>query len=153
MCGAGTDLDTDPKRDRRNQQLPINNWIRCFTSKPLPRDSGDPPPGVDAIAEDSSPLTTDANQQVSIDPASARFLSAAIAPPKDLNIQSMVMNDAENAAMNRKRRQRIVATDKNMDRFRHIAEMQNNLKEKSRSKTAYNVYRALVGNVIICTGT
>ena len=130
----GTDLAFGDRRRRRQQQLHFN-WIRCLTSKPPVTDDSIPHPAEEA--------------QI---PASM-FISSEMNPPKESNLRNMMVDDQAHAALNRKRRQRMFAADKNtMDRFREITEMQSTRKEESRIKTAQNVHRALMGNVIICTG-
>ena len=79
----------------------------------------------------------------------ANYLSGETQLPPSL----VVDKAATNAAMHKRRRQRSIASENDTKLYKQIVQMQNTEKEKSRRKTALNVYRALIGNVIICTGT
>lgn len=109
-----------------------------------PREGGPslPPPSLPKSASKNKPL----------DPPFSDYPSRVVRPQESLQVKSLVVDAEAMAASSRKGRQRLIATEKNKDLYRHIVEIQNLQKEESRKKTAYNVYRALMGNVIICTG-
>lgn len=90
------------------------------------------------------------------DPAFASYLTGEIKPQSILNeltklSATSILNQRRTAAA---KRSRSFALDTNNDRelYRQITDFQILQKEKSHRKTAFNVNRALIGNVIICTG-
>jgi len=155
----------DHSEDFQRRRFYQSTFIRCFvSSKPPPSsepdqdrsiradkaggatapDSGEPPPRVSSDASSST---------IHKPGAFADYLSETIKAPKALSgLPKTLIVDEEASAVNRKRRQRLIAPEKNKDLYQQIVEMQNLQKEASRKKTAYNVYRALLGNVVICSG-
>jgi hypothetical protein len=121
-------------------------------------------------AADASKNNTSANDQNSdssgniaelksnrgTDPAFASYLTGDIKPQSILNeltklSATSILNQRRTAAA---KRSRSFALDTNNDKelYRQITDFQVLQKEKSHRKTAFNVNRALIGNVIICTG-
>jgi hypothetical protein len=101
--------------------------------------------------------TNDAKLNRNTDPAFASYLTGEMRPPSILDeltklTASSVLNQRRTAAA---KRSRSFALDTNNDKeiYRQIINTQNLQKEKSHRKTAINVNRALIGNVIICSGT
>jgi hypothetical protein len=90
------------------------------------------------------------------EPEFASYLIGEMKPPSILDelsklSASSVLNQRRSAAAKRSRSFALDNNDKDM--YRQIIDLQASQKEKSRRKTAINVYRALIGNLIICTGT
>ena len=90
------------------------------------------------------------------DPAFASYLTGELKPQSILNeltklSATSILNQRRTAAA---KRSRSFALDTNNDKelYRQITDFQILQKEKSHRKTAFNVNRALIGNVIICTG-
>ena len=92
----------------------------------------------------------------STDPAFASYLTGEIKPQSILSeltklSATSILNQRRTAAA---KRSRSFALDTNNDKelYRQIVDFQILQKEKSYRKTAYNVNRALIGNIVICTG-
>lgn len=90
------------------------------------------------------------------DPEFASYLTGEMKPPSILDeltklSSGAVLNQRRSSAAKRSRSFALDTNDKEV--YRQIIDLQASRKEKSRQKTFVNVYRALMGNVIICTGT
>ena len=92
----------------------------------------------------------------STDPAFVSYLTGEIKPQSVLSeltklSATSILNQRRTAAA---KRSRSFALDTNNDKelYRQIVDFQILQKEKSYRKTAYNVNRALIGNIVICTG-
>jgi hypothetical protein len=109
-----------------------------------------------AGSSDNTGKTNDTKSCRNTDPAFASYLTGEIKSPSILDeltklTASSVLNQRRTAAA---KRSRSLALDTNNDKeiYRQIINTQILQKEKSHRKTAINVNRALIGNVIICTG-
>ena len=106
---------------------------------------------------DSTGNIPESKSSRSTDPAFVSYLTGEIKPQSVLNeltklSATSILNQRRTAAA---KRSRSFALDTNNDKelYRQIIDFQILQKEKSHRKTAFNVNRALIGNVIICTGT
>lgn len=163
------DGDSDVK-NRRRLWFPVSvmnptavSWGRrggykqqahCFSSR-CPEDkhgpdTKSPSPDVKRDVAGSPPV------EGGTDPEFASYLSGEMRPSSPLDDFELAKR-ASIAVMNQRRstaakRSRTFALDNNKELYREIVSNQMMQKEKSRLKTASNVYRALIGNVVICTG-
>jgi hypothetical protein len=92
----------------------------------------------------------------STDPEFTSYLTGEMKPPSILDeltklSSGAVISQRRSSAAKRSRSFALDTNDKEV--YRQIVDLQASQKEKSRQKTFVNVYRALMGNVIICTGT
>jgi hypothetical protein len=90
------------------------------------------------------------------DPDFASYLTGEMKPPSILDeltklSSGAVISQRRSSAAKRSRSFALDTNDKEV--YRQIIDLQASQREKSRQKTFINVYRALMGNVIICTGT
>ena len=104
----------------------------------------------------SSENTVESKSNRGTDPAFVSYLTGDMKPQSILNeltklSATSILNQRRTAAA---KRSRSFALDSNNDKalYRQIIDFQILQKEKSHRKTAFNVNRALIGNVIICSG-
>jgi hypothetical protein len=110
----------------------------------------------DQNSDSSVNATVESKSNRGTDPAFVSYLTGDIKPQSILNeltklSATSILNQRRTAAA---KRSRSFALDTNNDKalYRQIIDFQVSQKEKSHRKTAFNVNRALIGNVIICTG-
>jgi hypothetical protein len=90
------------------------------------------------------------------DPDFASYLIGGMKPTALLN--DLGIEDASSGTLlkqrrsSAKKRSRTLALDSDKDLYQQIIDTQLMKREESRLKTRSNVYRALIGNVVICSG-
>lgn len=91
------------------------------------------------------------------DPDFASYLSSETKPPSHFDSYDISQMSTSSITSQRRltaaKRSRTFALDNDKELYEQIISTQIMQKEQSRLKTASNVYRALIGNVIICTGS
>jgi hypothetical protein len=130
------------RMSKHPQYVPLS-FVQCFSSR-SPSDA----------EEDEQ------RKRASSQPPTAKPPNAPIAMEKDfaafLKGGSSLHDDPFRLVVAERRDSRKIRmaldVDKEKEMFKQIRTAQINQKEQSRIKTAANVYRALVGNVIICVG-
>jgi hypothetical protein len=124
-------------------------WIH---SKGEKKESTPKKPTVASI----SPTAADDASNVT-DPDFASYLTGGMKPTAILN--DLGIEDLSSGALlkqrrsSAKKRSRTLALDSDKDLYQQIIDTQIMKREESRLKTRSNVYRALIGNVVICSGT
>lgn len=152
------DLEHPNSRSRRRSAVYIHQ-ARWFSSKSSETVNG-PEKETTTLAEKKAGAATATITQADVqgtEPEFASYLSGEMKPPSLLDNFGMTKISA-NAILNQRRstaakRSRTFALDNDKELYKQIINVQVMQKERSRLKTASNVYRALLGNVIICTGT
>jgi hypothetical protein len=140
--------ETSTQFRRKCYGLEQRRW--SGTNKTVESDNGETD-----VAEKNATATVSANNRRT-DPVFASYLTGEMNPPSILNeltklSASSILNQRRTAAAKRSRSFALnTKTDK--ETYRQIIDFQILQKEKSHRKTAFNVNRALIGNVIICTG-
>ena len=140
----------------RNQGRLYNRFQQSRCSGNSTADTSKSKPPAKVHNSDSSGNITESKSNRGTDPAFASYLTGEMKPQSILNeltklSATSILNQRRTAAA---KRSRSFALDTNNDKelYRQITDFQILQKEKSHRKTAFNVKRALIGNVIICTG-
>jgi hypothetical protein len=108
-------------------------------------------------ANTASPSPHSAPQ--STEPNFKRYLVEDLKPPAYLDESKKLKETFEIGPLLASKRRSAAARrgglpqDNHVEMQKKILQMQNKNKEESRKKTYANVYRALIGNVVICGGT
>lgn len=117
------------------------NYIRWFCSTTGGLDE-------DGKKQKSQPASEMESEQMVTNPVFAEYLAGK----GDFLSSSGKNNIAELPPKRRRRKKTIVVFEDEKELYRSIHRNQILQKEKSRKKTSANVYRALLGNVVICFG-
>jgi len=136
LRGSHENNDYEEESKRRKPSYRTAHLIRLFASKPPSDDDENRP----TLGHDETPPSPSRAPEGEPPPLSPSPLADAV-------------DQAAKAAISKRRRVRSIKAEQNTELHLQIVNLQNLEKEKSRQKTAYNVYRALMGNVIICSGT
>ena len=154
LRGSHENTDYEEESKRRKQRFRTAHLIRLFASKPPSDDDENRP----TLGHDETPPSPSRAPEGEPPPPSPPPPAQKNKPMEKTDFASFLsgrrtVDQAAKAASNKRRRVRSIAAEQNTELHLQIVNMQNLEKEKSRQKTAYNVYRALMGNVVICSGT